>query len=71
MKDAYLRPLSIAIIMGSMLYLYSFLNIDMPTLRIMAIICCLLTTGTLLFFIGLTKGERKKICSKIHLISNQ
>lgn len=71
MKDAYIRPLSIAIIMGSVLYMYSFLNIEVPTLRIIAIICCLLTTGSLIFFIGLTTGERKKIYSKIHYKSNQ
>lgn len=61
MKEAYLRPLLIAIIMSVFLFAYSYLNISNVFARFVSIVLCLVMTLIVIFFIGLTVGEKKKV----------
>lgn len=64
-KDAYGRPTIIAIIMSIFISSYSLLNITSNSIKIIAIICCFLTTSAMVYLIGLTTGEKKKLTSVI------
>lgn len=70
-KEAYLRPLLIMVIMSGLIYGYSFLGIESTVLRLAAIICCVAVTSMVVFYIGLTRGEREKIISKIINLANK
>lgn len=64
-REAYFKPLVIAMIMSGCIYGYSLLAIDILAVRFLAIILCLLLSGGLVYTIGLTKGEKKKVVSII------
>lgn len=61
-REAYLRPIVIALIMSAIVFLYSLLNVQVLLVRILAIAVCGIVTATLVFFYGITKGERKRVC---------
>lgn len=64
-KEAYIRPLFIALIMGSLIYVYSYLHIDSSLHKIISIIGCCLVNAFCIYFLGLTLEERKKIETKV------
>lgn len=67
-KEAYLRPFLIAIIMLCLLYGYNALQIDFVWGKLLAIVCCCLLTTALIFLIGLTEDERSSVLNKISTI---
>lgn len=64
-REAYLKPVAIAIVMGLLIYGYSLFKVESVVLRLMAIVACSIITTFLVFFYGLTSGERTKILSQI------
>ena len=60
-RNSYIRPFIIAAIMGSVLWGYSFFNVQNVFLKIGVVILCLLLTSILVYKIGLTKGEKAKL----------
>jgi O-antigen/teichoic acid export membrane protein len=60
-REAYLRPFVIALIMSICLYIYSLLALDNMVLKLLAIMGCLGITSTLVFTIGMTSGEKNKL----------
>lgn len=65
-KEAYFRPCIVILIMVMLLYLYDQNMVDITVAnKITAIVCCLLTTAILVFFIGLTKKERMKLVESV------
>lgn len=60
-KDAYGRPAIIALIMSILLWGYSLLGITSSLIKIMSIICCFCITAGIVYLIGLTSGEKKKL----------
>lgn len=66
MKEAYIRPGIVIIVMSLLLYLYSLMGISVTILqKIFAITICFVITLILVFFIGLKKGERNKILAAV------
>lgn len=59
-KEAYGRPLLIAVLLSIGLWAYSLLQVEAPLARIAAIILCSLCTIAMIFFIGLNKDERQQ-----------
>ena len=64
-REAYTKPLMIALIMSIVLIIYSQVKVDMVVCKIAAIILCLLLTSYLVYSVGLTKGERSKVQNQI------
>lgn len=64
-KEAYLKPVIIAIIMGLLIYGYSLFKVEVVVFRLLAIVACFIITTFFVFFYGLTFGERTKILSQI------
>jgi len=64
-KEAYLKPVIIAIIMGLLIYGYSLFKVEVVVFRLLAIVVCFIITTFFVFFYGLTFGERTKILSQI------
>lgn len=62
-KVAYGRPAIIALIMVSLLWGYSYLMINSPLLKILVIGLCFIVTAILIYFIGLTSGEKETVCN--------
>jgi O-antigen/teichoic acid export membrane protein len=62
-REAYLRPFIIALIMSICLYIYSLLAVDNMLLKIVAIMGSFGITFALVFSIGLTRGEKYKLLS--------
>lgn len=60
-KEAYVRPLLIALIMSIGIYAYSLCNVTAPWGRVTAIFACAIFNTMLIYFIGLTRNERSKI----------
>ena len=60
-RNAYIRPVIIATIMGCVLWGYSFFDVQTALSKIMAIVACLFLTSILVYKIGLTKGEKTKL----------
>lgn len=60
-REAYAKPAIIAIIMSICLYVYSLFVVCNIFAKFAAVVCCLMITAALVFFIGLTKGEQTKI----------
>ena len=71
MKEAWIRPFSIAIIMGFSLYLYGLLGVEERLYRLLSMALCFCIVVGLVFTIGLTTGERNKVvgkmCQKLHI----
>lgn len=61
MRQAYIRPLVISVLMIMLLYLHSLLNIETTGLKIISILLCGLVDGSLILLIGLSSRERKKL----------
>lgn len=59
-RDAYARPLVVAVIMGLWLVLYNILAFDTAAGRIFGFVLTGLLTAAAIWFIGLEKSERKK-----------
>lgn len=65
-KEAYYRPGIVIVIMVILLYLYDQMMVSITVCdKITAIVCCLLTTAVLVFFVGLTKKERAKLVESV------
>lgn len=64
-KEAYLKPVVIAIVMGLLIYGYSLFKVEAAVFRLLAIVACSIVTTSFVFFYGLTSGERTKILSQI------
>lgn len=63
-KEAYTRPLLIILIMMAVIYLYDISGLGTIVIaKISAIGFCLILTGLLVLFIGMTKSERQHIYS--------
>ena len=60
-KEAYGRPVLIALIMVGVLYVHSLYSIDDAFMKLMVIGLCVMLTTSLVYSIGLTKGERIKV----------
>ncbi len=63
--EAYGRPTVIALIMSMLIWGYSLLGVTSDSIRLISIICCFVVTAALVFVIGLTLGEKKKLVSFI------
>ncbi len=64
-KEAYGRPALIALLMAGVMTVYPYLGIEHPLARVGAILACAALTASLIFTIGLTPGERRKVMSII------
>lgn len=65
-KEAYYRPGIVIVVMVILLYLYDQMMVSITVCdKITAIVCCLLTTAVLVFFVGLTKKERAKLVESV------
>jgi len=60
-REAYVPPIIIAVIMAGFMCGYSFLCIDTIVFRIVGVVFTLAVTAVLIYFIGLTKGEKVKV----------
>ena len=71
MKEAWIRPFTIAIIMGLSLYFYGLLGVKDRVYKLLSMALCFCIVVALVFTIGLTTGERTKvagkICQKLHI----
>ncbi len=61
MKDAYVRPILIAMIMSALLLGYSYLNITNLAMRFGSIVLCFILSTLVVYYLGLTSGERMKV----------
>lgn len=64
-REAYLRPFIIAVIMSVFLYIYSILRVDNDLNKVAAIMGSFGFTSVLVFSIGLTRGEKYKLLSYV------
>ena len=60
-REAYGRPFIIALLMSFLLWAYSFIEVPTSLLKIFSIVTCLLITSVLVYTIGLTIGEKRKV----------
>ncbi len=63
MKDAYVRPVLIAMIMSALLLGYSYLNITGVAMRLGSIVLCFILSAMAVYYLGLTSSERIKVKS--------
>lgn len=61
MREAWLRPFLIAVIMSLTLYVYSFLQISNNWTKVYSIIGCFILTSFLVYTLGLNTEEKKKL----------
>lgn len=61
MKDAYVRPILIAMIMSALLLGYSCLNVTNLAMRFGSIVFCFILSTLVVYYLGLTSGERMKV----------
>lgn len=64
-KDAYSRPMLIAVIMSIILWLYSYITINSGLLKMGAIFLCFIITASLVYIIGLTSAEKSKVGGRL------
>lgn len=64
-REAYLPPLKIAIIMVAIIYAHSLVDISSVTFKLSSIIFCFVISVLLVIFIGLTKTERDALKDKL------
>lgn len=62
-KDAYARPAIIAAIMATILWGYSFTEVSLPFGKLLIITSCFILTSGMVYAIGLTPNERRKVNS--------
>lgn len=65
MKEAYVKPIIIAIIMSVLLFGYSYLDITNTFVRLLSIVACFIITTAIVYYIGLTSGEKTKVVSML------
>ena len=65
MKEAYVKPIVIAIIMSVLLFCYSYLDIPNTFVRLLSIVVCFIITTAIVYYIGLTSGEKTKVVSML------
>lgn len=65
MKEAYVKPIVIAIIMSVLLFGYSYLDITNICVRLLSIVVCFIITTAIVYYIGLTSGEKTKVVSML------
>lgn len=65
MKEAYVKPIIIAIIMSVLLFGYSCLDITNTFVRLLSIVACFIITTAIVYYIGLTSGEKTKVISML------
>lgn len=65
MKEAYVKPIIIAIIMSVLLFGYSCLDITNTFVRLLSIVACFIITTAIVYYIGLTSGEKTKVVSML------
>lgn len=65
MKEAYVKPIVIAIIMSVLLFGYSYLDIPNTFVRLLSIVVCFIITTAIVYYIGLTSGEKTKVVSML------
>ena len=65
MKEAYVKPIVIAIIMSVLLFGYSYLDIPNTFVRLLSIVVCFIITTSIVYYIGLTSGEKTKVVSML------
>lgn len=63
-REAYMRPLLIAAVMAVLLYMRTKIDLDSNWLHILIIIVSILLSSALIYMMGITTGERQKICKK-------
>lgn len=66
-REAYGRPIIIAIIMSAILYCHSFLIINKWYIKAADIVICFITTIIFVYLIGLTSREKRKIASTVSI----
>lgn len=66
-REAYSKPVIIAIIMTVVLYVHSLLAIDSIYFRLTSIVVCFFVVAMLVYTIGLSAGEKLVLRSKLHL----
>lgn len=70
-REAYMRPALIAMIMSAVLWLYWQLDVENTWVKLLAIAGCTILNFSLIYSIGLTLGEKAtvlpKVLSKLHL----
>lgn len=66
MREAYVRPALIALILGIGIWGYSFVGVESSFLRICAIIICFIVSSLVVYQFGLTKGEKNKVVHKLY-----
>lgn len=67
-REAYLRPAIIALIMAGVLYGYYQLEIEAAVVKLLAIAGCGVLTLVLIFFVGLNSSERSHAIQKIRSV---
>lgn len=67
-REAYLRPAIIALIMTGVLYVYHQLEIEAIVVKLLAIAGCGVLTLVLIFFVGLKSSERNLAIQKIRRV---
>lgn len=65
MKEAYVRPILIAVVMGMYIAICSHLGVVNTRGRLLSIILCFFITIISVYYIGLTEGERVKVISLV------
>lgn len=70
-KEAYFRPLAIGVIMFPLIWGYSQIGVTSTSLKLLAIFLCLAATTLLIYFIGLTQGEKNKAIGLIKKMLNR
>lgn len=66
-REAYLRPLYVAIIMTLVLYGHHLLQIETTIGRLFSIVVCVLLTALVILYVGLTKEERTVLMAKVRI----
>lgn len=65
-RTAYFRPLIIALIMGYLIYLYTFLNVQLLVFKLLAIVSCGFIVIIFVYYYGLTSNERRKVLELVY-----
>lgn len=68
MKEAYVKPIIIAVVMSFLLVAYSYLNITNEGMRLFSIVICFFITTMVIYYMGLTVGERNKV---LNIVKNK
>ncbi len=64
-KEAYVKPVVIAVVMSLFLVAHAYLNVTNAGMRLLSIIVCFIITMLAVYCIGLTSGEKIKVISTV------